>query len=388
MSSAEIRPSNLRELLSAETVAEHNTAESCWVTLYNRKVYDVTAFLKDHPNVDNLLIKYAGQDVTELLKHPDHKNYLGESCYNELEDNKYLVGYLATNLEKSELLSNKNHKVEVELHGEDEWDSTTFVKELPTEDKLSIATNYKDDYEKHKFLDLNKPLLPQVMFGGFTRDFYIDQVHRPRHYGKGSAPLFGNFLEPISLTAWWVVPTIWLPVSFYSFGMGVTHMNPIGSIFLFFVGMFVWSFLEYIVHRFLFHMDDHLPDNAFFITLHFLMHGVHHYLPMDPYRLVMPPAMFITLCAPVYKILFSVFPLYWAYSGFGGGIFGYVCYDMIHYWVHHSKMPPFMRKLKQYHLEHHYKNYSLGFGVSSWFWDKVFGTYLDKNSPLAKMKYA
>lgn len=46
-----------------------------------------------------------------------------------------------------------------------------------------------------------------------------------------------------------------------------------------------------------------------------------------------------------------------------------------------------MRKLKKYHLEHHYKNYQLGFGVTSWFWDEVFGTYLGPDAPLSKMKY-
>jgi 4-hydroxysphinganine ceramide fatty acyl 2-hydroxylase len=41
--------------------------------------------------------------------------------------------------------------------------------------------------------------------------------------------------------------------------------------------------LEYGLHRFLFHIDYWLPDRPFFLMLHFLLHGIHHYMPMDRY---------------------------------------------------------------------------------------------------------
>ena len=43
--------------------------------------------------------------------------------------------------------------------------------------------------------------------------------------------------------------------------------------------------LEYGLHRFLFHIDEWLPDRPLFLTLHFLLHGIHHYLPMDRFVL-------------------------------------------------------------------------------------------------------
>lgn len=49
----------------------------------------------------------------------------------------------------------------------------------------------------------------------------------------------------------------------------------------FFFGNFFWTVLEYGMHRFLFHIDDILPDHPVFLTLHFLLHGIHHYMPMD-----------------------------------------------------------------------------------------------------------
>lgn len=371
------------ELFSMEQVAKHDNKQDCWVTLHKRKIYDVTAFLNDHPGGSDYILQYAGQDITEVLDEMEIHQH-GEMAY-ELLDEKYLVGYLADELEEKELLKNKNHKVEVKLNND--FDSTTFVKELPTEEKLSIATDYSRDYKKHKFLDLEKPLLKQVLFGNFTKEFYLDQVHRPRHYGKGSAPIFGNFLEPLSKTAWYVVPIFWLPVVFYHLILAFKNMNPVAVLVFFAAGVYVWTFIEYCMHRFLFHLDEWLPRGNIFLTIHFLLHGVHHYLPMDQHRLVVPPALFVCLCMPFYKLVFALLPQNAACAGFAGGMFGYVCYDLTHYFLHHMKLPRFMRALKQYHLEHHYKNYQLGFGVTSWYWDKVFGTYLSKDAPLSAMKY-
>ena len=33
--------------------------------------------------------------------------------------------------------------------------------------------------------------------------------------------------------------------------------------------------------------------------------------------------------------------------------------------LHHTKLPEYMRNMKKYHLAHHYKNFELGFGVTS-----------------------
>ncbi|QLQ81813.1 hypothetical protein HG537_0G00670 [Torulaspora globosa] len=372
------------QLFSRKQVLEHNTKDDCWVTISQRKIYDVTRFLSEHPGGPEYILDHAGEDITEVLKNKSIHEH-SESAY-EILDEEYLVGYLATEDEEKELLSNPSHKVEVRVEDE-KFDSTTFVNDLPTEDKLSIATDYNQDFKRHHFLDLNKALLPQVLFGNYTRDFYIDQIHRPRHYGKGSAPLFGNFLEPLSKTAWYVIPIVWLPVVSYHLAVALQYLSPMATTFFFTVGMVVWTLIEYGLHRFLFHLDDKIPEHNVFFALHFLLHGVHHYLPMDRYRLVMPPSLFVILCAPFYKLVFKLLPLYVAYAGFAGGLFGYVCYDLTHYFLHHSKLPPYMRRLKKYHLEHHYKNYQLGFGVTSWFWDKVFGTYLAPNSPVSQMKY-
>jgi 4-hydroxysphinganine ceramide fatty acyl 2-hydroxylase len=121
-----------------------------------------------------------------------------------------------------------------------------------------------------------------------------------------------------------------------------------------------------------------LPDNRVGITLHFTLHGIHHYLPMDKYRLVMPPVLFAALAAPFWKLAHTLF--YWDWSVattiYCGGVFGYILYDMTHYFLHHQNLPLWYKKLKKLHLEHHFLDYENGFGVTSPFWDIVFGTQL------------
>ncbi|AMD20310.1 HDL434Wp [Eremothecium sinecaudum] len=361
---------------------QHNSKNDCWVSVNYRKIYDATDFIRQNPSMSQAILEYAGKDIAQALKDKVF-NKQTTAAYEILKDSN-LVGYLATEEEERKLLTNEKHTVEVKLC---DSDLTKFVKVLPSEEKLLVRTDFRNDLQKHKFLDLNKPLLKQLWNSNFTREFYIDQIHRPRHYGRGSAVLFGNFLEPLSKTAWWVVPMLWYPLVFYFLAKAAKNLSAPLVIALFIFGIFVWTLVEYSLHRFLFHVDNHLPESTVVFTLHFLLHGFHHYLPMDKYRLVLPPALFIVLCTPIYKLVFLMFPYYWACAGFAGGVFGYIGYDMTHYFLHHHKLPPFMRKLKKYHLEHHYKNYELGYGVTSWFWDKVFGTYLGSDAPVAKMKY-
>jgi len=85
-----------------------------------------------------------------------------------------------------------------------------------------------------------------------------------------------------------------------------------------------------------------MPDNRVFITAHFLIHGIHHYLPMDRLRLVMPPTLFVALATPFWKLAHTIFWKNW-YMGtavYCGGIFGYICYDLTHYFLHHKRYEP------------------------------------------------
>jgi len=164
-----------------------------------------------------------------------------------------------------------------------------------------------------------------------------------------------------------------LPLSLIS-SVSATTILKAAPLYIF--GNFFFTFLEYTMHRFLFHVDYYLPDKPVFLMLHFLMHGVHHYLPMDPLRLVMPPVLFGVLSYPFTRLGHFLFPASWANCIIAGAFTYYVFYDCTHYALHHTKLPAYLREVKKYHLAHHYKNYELGFGVTSKLWDVVFNTVL------------
>ena len=390
-------PGRTLPTLPRADVEAHNSKKSCYVTI-GTKVYDVTEFLDDHPGGGELILEYAGKDIEAILKD-DISHEHSEAAYEILDES--LVGFMVTEkVEKAVVDSNRPDTIfplpatktgndDLRDHGVDEDLTERRPKYANTgmssAEDLSKETDASTDYKTHKFLDLNRPLFPQIWFGGFSKDFYLEQVHRPRHYrGGDSAPLFGNFLEPLSKTAWWVVPMVWLPPVMYGSWYGFNGLSTFfEGVAYWCLGLFLWTLVEYILHRCLFHVDKYLPDNRVGITAHFLLHGIHHYLPMDKYRLVMPPTLFIVLATPFWKLAHFVFAYnqFAAVEVFSGGIFGYICYDLTHYFLHHRNLPLYYRELKKYHLQHHFADFENGFGVTSRFWDSIFGTQLAYTLP-------
>jgi 4-hydroxysphinganine ceramide fatty acyl 2-hydroxylase len=143
----------------------------------------------------------------------------------------------------------------------------------------------------------------------------------------------------------------------------------VGGLFL--LGILLWTLLEYLIHRYIFHYE---PTSHLGKQLHYIVHGVHHDYPNDARRLVMPPSISVPLAVLFYILFFLIFGRL-APGVFAGLVFGYVCYDMLHYATHHFPMKRGLWLwLKQYHLRHHYKDDDAGFGISSPLWDFVFGT--------------
>lgn len=167
---------------------------------------------------------------------------------------------------------------------------------------------------------------------------------------------------------------IYIPVMAYMFYRAFAEydMSVASALGLFVVGVFTWTFLEYMLHRFVFHYE---PRTDWGKRLHFLLHGVHHDYPNDATRLVMPPGISIPLAIIFYILFLLVFGARLTPAIFAGMVFGYLCYDMLHYATHHFSMKRgIWLKLKQYHMRHHYGDEDTGYGVSSPLWDYVFGT--------------
>jgi 4-hydroxysphinganine ceramide fatty acyl 2-hydroxylase len=366
-------------ILAAADVAKHNTPESFWVS-FRGAVYDVTPFLADHPGGDDILLPFAGKDMGDAMA--DEKEHVhSQSAYEMLHD--YKIGELGG----AEKTVSEDWVADVNFHPEN--------------------TDTLSDFTRNRFLDLGKPLLLQVWRANFSKEFYLEQVHQPRHV-KDSARLFGpDILEMFTRTSWYVVPMVWGPITMFLATLSIMQfsdssitgqqllkgmsnptaiVNTLSStsfakfVPCFLLGNLIWTLLEYGLHRFLFHIDDVLPDANWALVLHFLLHGIHHYLPMDRLRLVMPPLLFFVLSYPFTQLGHLLFPKSIANGIIAGAFTFYILYDCMHYALHHTKLPQYMAEMKKYHLAHHYKNFELGFGVTSKVWDYVFGTVLPVTS--------
>lgn len=141
-------------------------------------------------------------------------------------------------------------------------------------------------------------------------------------------------------------------------------------------GVLLWTLLEYIIHRFLLHADFKTKVMQHF---QYMGHGIHHEQPMMKTRLVMPPLGAIPTAGTILLLLWVV--LYfsgagqWTAAMYSGIISGYITYDMLHFAYHFSgsQNKTFM-SLRKHHMRHHGIDKKARYGVSTPFWDHVFGT--------------
>jgi sterol desaturase/sphingolipid hydroxylase (fatty acid hydroxylase superfamily) len=203
-------------------------------------------------------------------------------------------------------------------------------------------------------------------------------------YNKGQAQLFKNeYLEYLTKTHPLVIWGLYLPIIswmlFHSYSVvGLSFLQIVAT---FFGGMFFWSFFEYCIHRFAFHLATHSEKEKKII---YLIHGNHHEYPRDRERLFMPPVPSLILATLVFIFQYLIGYLFGAtqnvFTFFSGFLFGYLIYGSIHYAIH-AWNPPFkwMKPLWRNHHLHHYKSENMGFGVSTTFWDRVLGAMFNLN---------
>lgn len=239
------------------------------------------------------------------------------------------------------------------------------------------------------FLDLSKPLVWQFFRPHpISKTTYLNHVFHPQHSHKGSVRLFHNgVLEWFSRAPVWVVPLVWLPVAF--FVSQQSHLSLASWTMYFAIGFFCATFVEYCLHRFVLHADDLLPDYPVVLLVHFLGHGLHHFVPHDPYRLVLPPLFLFLIMVVVWFLLSFIVPNWDCQCSIVPGMLvEYVLYDVTHFVLHSKQqflflLPSFFHSLLQMrqdsHMYHHFNNKNLRFGVSSPFWDHVFGSSQKKS---------
>lgn len=187
--------------------------------------------------------------------------------------------------------------------------------------------------------------------------------------------IFKNpFIEYVLGRAHPIIPGLWvIPLSTYCMWKALQITSPVLVLWIFLAGIFMWSLLEYVLHTLLFHFAS--KSDCFESKVRqFMLHGYHHEYPNDPMRLVAPPLMawpLGTLVGIGVRLLLGP-NFFWSF--FPGVIMGYLAYDWIHFYTHHSKPGNGIGKfLRDYHLIHHYAHHTNNMGISSPLWDMAFG---------------
>jgi len=200
----------------------------------------------------------------------------------------------------------------------------------------------------------------------------METVSVPKN--KGSRQLFKSpILEKLSRTHIAVPLVIFavytLALLYWSFAH--TSLNVWMSLGLFLAGALIFTWIEYLVHRYVFHMKTYTKVRE---KLQYTIHGVHHEFPKDKDRLAMPPLLSVTI-ATILLLVLKVLLGELVFAFLPGFLTAYAAYLAIHYMVH-AYPPPrnFFKVLWINHSVHHYKDGEVVFGVTSPLWDYIYGT--------------
>lgn len=166
---------------------------------------------------------------------------------------------------------------------------------------------------------------------------------------------FGRYANLALVLFFLAQPLNWSPWSY-----SVSWQKFVG---LFVVGYFVWTFVEYVMHRWLYHEIQSLMAKG---------HGMHH---DDPEGLLGMPWIVNTV---VILLIFA--GIAWLFPRAESGVFlgafwlGYLNYTLIHHGMHHWKFKNYVFKSLWRHHKVHHKMPDKNLGVSTSFWDYVFRT--------------
>jgi sterol desaturase/sphingolipid hydroxylase (fatty acid hydroxylase superfamily) len=134
-----------------------------------------------------------------------------------------------------------------------------------------------------------------------------------------------------------------------------------------FGGAFVFSFVEYALHRWVFHAGLLIWDE---------LHATHHDDPKQPAAL---PFWFSAVSAPVFFWVLtqwsSAFVAHFVLCGFFAAYFSYGVLHHLQHSIRIKDIPfPSLRRRWAAHAVHHGRA-DVNFGVMTSLWDRVFGTY-------------
>lgn len=158
----------------------------------------------------------------------------------------------------------------------------------------------------------------------------------------------------------------------------VGYLNNVVDLFwkaaaIFLGALFFWTFFEYFFHRYINHLDEYFPNSKWAHKLAYTIHGIHHEYPRDKERLLMPPIPGLLIVMILYLVFSALLDQY-MYFFMPGFMTGYLLYTYVHFSIHTTPVPKFLKVQYRHHAIHHYKYPDKAFGVSTTLWDRVFRT--------------
>jgi len=158
--------------------------------------------------------------------------------------------------------------------------------------------------------------------------------------------------------------------SFFLYFTLQSVMNP----FLIVAGIFYWTLLEYLIHRFIYH--THFSNKIFYYF--FGSFHLYHHKNMADHRILNAGFIMVFILAPFFVspvLLITRDSGVWGSVGLGLTI-GYYFYECVHYILHYKVYEKgYLNYIQKYHLYHHDRGPQKNFGNTSHFWDMIFGTY-------------
>lgn len=152
-----------------------------------------------------------------------------------------------------------------------------------------------------------------------------------------------------------LVPMLWLAALFYS---GLNERVLAGAA----IGWFVWTFLEWAIHRFVFH------------RLYRKEHAAHHRWPDRFIGVPWYQTESIIVC--VWLALVQSFSLYAGTGLWLGLVVGYYSYIIAHDRFHHGRPDTWRGYWREQYERHamHHRGVEKNFGVTTRLWDVLLGT--------------
>lgn len=156
----------------------------------------------------------------------------------------------------------------------------------------------------------------------------------------------------------------------------MTALVALAALALVLLGMAAWSFAEYLMHRF----AMHTARGRGLASREHLRHHAERDSVLESWYYAWTGVVLVGLGMGSLAAR-GLGPVGWALGA--GWVAAYGTYDWIHWRAHRRPIAnPYERFVRRHHFHHHFGHPLANHGVTTPFWDMVFGTYERVDGPL------